>query len=647
MKSVGRGLALLTLLVLGVFAVGPNLGLIHASNLIFNPVLNLSNDPAFASDFPRIATSANNVYVAWLNNSGTNNSDVLFTFSGNNGTNFGAPINLSKSLPKRDSVNEQVAASRSYVYVVWQDNTTGNNDIWFTLSSDNGASFGVPVNLSNDPQQSLNPQIAVSGTNVYVTWMSQSTTGSGKDILFSASTNNGVTFSVNKLNLSSDLAANYPVMASSGSNVYVAWQDNSTGAHDIYLKTSPNSGTSFGTVQNLSMNTAGSGTSSIDYQIAAVGSNVDLVWTRVSVATTTDNTMLAASTNSGGSFSAAQPLTTNNRSLHPQVADVGSSVYTVWEDDSIPGVALATFAASSNNGINFNTPVALSSNPGFSQFPQLAAAGTNVYVVWSNSYGSVDVFLRSSNDSGASFGSAVNLSNNPGFSTDPVVVASGNKVYVAWQDDTSSPGIDDILFRTNLTKVNFFLNALQSGWNSTLPPGTTSPCSPSGTPTCNPTATAFKGRPFTIEITWKDAVQHDIAIYANGTTAGNVHLSDTCNLSNTVGCLTVSQPVSSSSTVSVLIFTPTVPNSDFTGLGGFEYFCQYHPSTMHGHVKVYKSPDIDGNGIVNIFDLATIALAYGSTPGAVNWNVAADLDNNGMVNILDVAIAAFYYGQSV
>ncbi len=645
MKSVGRGLTLLTLLVLGVFAVGPNLGLVHASNLIFNPVLNLSNDPAFASDFPRIATSANNVYVTWLNNTGISNGDVLFAFSGNNGTIFGAPISLSKSLPKGNSVNEQVAASRSYVYVVWQDNTTGNNDVWFSLSSDNGASFSPPVNLSNDPNQSLNPQIAVSGNNVYVAWMSQFTTGTGKDILFDASTNNGVSFTVSKLNLSNDLAANYPVMASSGTNVYAAWQDNSTGTHDIYLRTSTNSGTSFGTVQNLSLNTAGSGTSSIDYQIAAIGSNVDLVWTRVSVVTTSDNTMLAASTNSGASFSTAQQLTTNNRSLHPQVAVAGSSVYVVWEDDSTPGAAVTTFAVSSNNGVNFNTPIALSSTSGFSQFPQLAAAGMNVYVVWSDTYVN-DIFLRSSSDSGASFGTAVNLSNNPGFSTDPVVVASGNKVYVAWQDDTSSPGIDDILFRTNLSRVNFFLNALQSGWNSTLPPGTTSPCSPSGTPTCNPTATAFKGRPFTIEITWKDAPQHDIAVYKNGTTAGNVHLTDSCSPSNTVGCLAVSQPVSSSSTVSVLIFTPAVPNPDFTGLGGYEYFCQYHPSTMHGHIKVYKSPDIDGNGIVNIFDLATIALAYGSTPSAVNWNIAADLDNNGTVNILDVALAAFYYGQS-
>jgi len=45
---------------------------------------------------------------------------------------------------------------------------TGNDDIYFTKSSDGGASFGKIINLSNDPGDSYNPYLAIDGKNVYV-----------------------------------------------------------------------------------------------------------------------------------------------------------------------------------------------------------------------------------------------------------------------------------------------------------------------------------------------------------------------------------------------------------------------------------------------------------------------------------------------
>ncbi len=642
------GLTLLALLVLGTMAIGTRVGPVHGSETLFNPALNLSNDPSFASDFPRIATSGTSVYATWQNSTATSNTDILFTASIDSGTTFGPVINLNKNLPAGNNVNQQVATSGSYVYVVWQESTTGNDEIWLATSSNNGQSFGGAVNLSNDPQSSVFPQIAVSGTFVYVAWVSQSTTGTSPDVLFSASSNNGQSFSVSKFNLSGDLAATSPVMAASANSVYVAWQDNSTGAHDIFLKTSTNNGSGFGTAQNLSKNAVSSGARSLDQEIAPAGNSVYVVWTKDVSTTQSDNTMLAASTNSGASFSAATPLTASGRTLHSQVAATGNNVYVLWEDDSRAGIAVATLAASYNNGASFNAPIALSSITGFSQFPQLAISGTNVYVTWSDSLlPTTDVYFRSSADNGATFGSTLNLSANPGFSTGPVIAASGSKVYVAWQDDTSS-GIDDILFRTNVGKVNYVLNALQSGWNSTSPPGTTSPCTNQG---CNPTLVRFKGKSFSIEIIWQDLAQQNIAIYTNGTSPSSVSPSDSCSLTNRVGCLAKSQPANSTSTISVLVFTPTMPGRNFTGIGKYEYYSQYRPTTMHGQIQVFKSPDLspspNGDGVVNILDMATVGLAFGSIPGGARWNAAADTDNSGKVDILDVAFCAIYFGKSV
>ena len=58
-----------------------------------------------------------------------------------------------------NSYNPQIATSGNNVYVTWQDNTPGNNDI-FVIT--NAQPFGTPINISNNPGSSQNPQIAAS-----------------------------------------------------------------------------------------------------------------------------------------------------------------------------------------------------------------------------------------------------------------------------------------------------------------------------------------------------------------------------------------------------------------------------------------------------------------------------------------------------
>lgn len=66
------------------------------------------------------------------------------------------------------SSSEVSAASGSNRFVVWTDESTGNPDIFFRRSTDNGATWQPALNLSNNPGRSLHPQIAVSGSNVHV-----------------------------------------------------------------------------------------------------------------------------------------------------------------------------------------------------------------------------------------------------------------------------------------------------------------------------------------------------------------------------------------------------------------------------------------------------------------------------------------------
>jgi hypothetical protein len=85
-----------------------------------------------------------------------------------------------------------IAASGDYVYVTWWDNKTGNWEVFFARSTDNGETFDNIINLSNAMGRSDDSNIAASGDNVYVTWWDNKT--GTREVYFRASTDNGETF---------------------------------------------------------------------------------------------------------------------------------------------------------------------------------------------------------------------------------------------------------------------------------------------------------------------------------------------------------------------------------------------------------------------------------------------------------------------
>jgi PKD repeat protein len=66
---------------------------------------------------------------------------------------------------------------------------------------------------------------------------------------------------------------------------------------------------------------------------------------------------------------------------------------------------------------------------------------------------------------------------------------------------------------------------------------------------------------------------------------------------------------------------------------------------VDGILKVAILGDINGDGVVDILDIAMVARAYCSYPGHPRWNPNADLDNNNFIDILDIAKTARNYGK--
>jgi len=57
--------------------------------------------------------------------------------------------------------------------------------------------------------------------------------------------------------------------------------------------------------------------------------------------------------------------------------------------------------------------------------------------------------------------------------------------------------------------------------------------------------------------------------------------------------------------------------------------------------------DINGDGKINILDIAIVAKAYGTKPGDPKWNPSANVNNDNIINILDIAIVAKDYGKTI
>ncbi|HZB16569.1 MAG TPA: sialidase family protein, partial [Nitrososphaeraceae archaeon] len=145
---------------------------------------------------PQISSEGNNVYVVWQDDDTPDNDDIFdifFARSTDGGLTFSGPDNISETTG--NSRSAQISVEGNNVYVVWLDETPGNNEIFFARSTDGGLTFTDPENISENTETSGSPQISSEGNNVYVVWIDASPNLVQFDIFFATSSDGGLTFS--------------------------------------------------------------------------------------------------------------------------------------------------------------------------------------------------------------------------------------------------------------------------------------------------------------------------------------------------------------------------------------------------------------------------------------------------------------------
>jgi len=408
----------------------------------FSTPKNVSNNSDF-SFTPQIAVDSNGtIYMAWEDDTATN-SNILFSRSTNGGATFSAPINLSNT--SGDSFNPRIAVgSAGNVNVVWEDDTPGNLDIMFSHSTNAGVSFTTPINLSNDSADSGSPQIAVAAAgNIYVVWEND-TPNFG--VLFSRSTDGGVTFSTPAvLSMNTTGSFSPQIAVDLNGNVSLVWEDDISSTSDISFSYSTDQGTTFSFPKSLSYHT---GNSVIPRVAVDLTGNINVVWENNRPGNF--DIFFSRSADNGATFSTPKNL--SNGSGNAQNLQIGldakGNINLVWNDNLPPDFHPDIyFARSSDGGATFSVPLNISNDAGFSANPFLTIdAGANINVAWEDDTpGNEDIFFSRSTDSGATFSASLNLSNDARLSLAPDVVADKNgNINVTWQDAT--PGISQIFF---------------------------------------------------------------------------------------------------------------------------------------------------------------------------------------------------------
>jgi hypothetical protein len=428
-------LTILMLLLTSSFIPSLNpIQLQSAYAITFRNTKNLSNNDGDSTD-PQVEATGNKVYIVWKDES-KGNGDILFRRSTDGGKSFDKTINLSNN--NGESSDPKISKSGNNVYVVWRDDSTGDGDIYFRRSTSNGDSFGSTKNLSNDPNESRDPEVAAIGNKVYVAWIDVDLDFDFPDeLFFRRSTNEGDSFggTIKNINGVRD-CIHGPQIDAVGNNVYITYNFGCEEDQRVAFARSTNNGASFSSSVIIASIEGVIG----GFETKAVGNNVYVVWSD------SDDIFLRKSTNNGGSFGSERNISNNlGNSFNPDLDITGRNVYVSWVDDT-PGNNDILFRRSTNEADSFGSTKNLSNNDGNSNNPQISSLGTAVRIVWEDETpGNNDIFFRASGNKGDSFGSTRNLSDNEGDSSDSMIISAEDNIYTVWQDNTL--GNFDILFK--------------------------------------------------------------------------------------------------------------------------------------------------------------------------------------------------------
>jgi len=457
--GVALALTLMVASVLPVDAANP-----PPPPLSFNPIVNLSNNSG-ASVIPVIASVGSHVYVAWQDST-NGRSQVYFRESPDNGTTWSGTTVFTGTL---DAAAVQIDAWGPNVYLVWKQ----GQQTAFASSNNYGVSFNPTVVFSEPLGTITEPSLATNGTAVYLAWQYHGSNNNSKMAMFTVSYDYGVSFATPKCLGATTISHGKPVtrcssateieMAAQGDHVYVVWDS-------ILVAASANGGKTW--AKPVAVDPGGR---SREPMIAASGSYVYVSFP--SNLGGSYQAWVAISPDYGATWTTKQVTSGFTSAREIQIATCASSndqipcgttpdVYVTFRGQAPGGGRVNQYLVTSyNNGATFGAPVDVSNQQKNELgFGGVSVNGADVFLVWPHadkSTGLIQMYAAASNDSASTWlgnmtgNQAAQVSNstvgvvgmgdsNTMHDQGPVSSASAGHIFVVWEDDSTGSG--DVYF---------------------------------------------------------------------------------------------------------------------------------------------------------------------------------------------------------
>jgi hypothetical protein len=359
------------ILIIGIVGLLLQIQLLSAQTWTADKRLTWASGFSFTPDIA--VDSSNNIHVVW-DDSASGNSEILYKKSTNGGLTWS-----TKKLTWNSVGNSAPAIaidSADHIHVVWGGMKPGNFEIFHKKSTDGGTSWATK-RLTWSSGFSWHPAIAVdSSDNVHLVWFDDS---SGNDeIYYKKSTNGGASWITKRLLWNSD-SSWYPAMTiDPNDNIHVVWEDSTPGNWEILYKKSTNGGVSW-TSRRLTWNSNYSSKAAI---AADSVNHIYVVW--VDGTPMNPEIFYKKSTDGGSSWTTKRLTWSSGSSRYPDIAiDSNNWIHVVW-DDRTPGNPEIYYKRSTNGGAGWTTQ-RLTWKSGESFYAAIALDfSDNIHVVWND-----------------------------------------------------------------------------------------------------------------------------------------------------------------------------------------------------------------------------------------------------------------------
>jgi hypothetical protein len=323
------------------------------------------------------------------------------------------------------------ADSTGNLHVVWQDGTPGIYEIYYKNSTDGGTSWTVDRRLTWTSGWSENPALAIDSFNdIHLVW-SDNTPGQ-YEIYYKKGMKHGAIWTTAKrLTWTSGDSEHPSIAVDSLDNLYVVWEDDSPGNHEIYYKRSTDGGGSWTADGRLTWTLGLS-----ENPALAVDSfnDIHLVWSDYTPGQY--EIYYKKGMKHGATWTTAKRLTwTSGDSEHPSIAaDPSDKPHVVWEDNT-PGNYEIYYKGSTDMGTTWAPNWRFTWTSDDSLCPAIAADSSgNLHAVWyDKNRGNFEIYYNKSTDGGTTWSPNKRLTWTPSDSRYPDITDDPScNLHVVW-----------------------------------------------------------------------------------------------------------------------------------------------------------------------------------------------------------------------